>query len=79
MQSKLNNGNILINDNYIIYYTINSFPTEFTQIETVYNIIRVDWIVYDLITRCVVERRNRTFKDMMRSMMCKSNLVVFMR
>lgn len=40
IQSKLENHNILLNDNYIIYYILNLLLIEFSQIKIVYNTIK---------------------------------------
>lgn len=55
IQSKLKSHEIPINDAFVVYHTLNSLPTDFSQIKTAYIAQNQTWSVNDLISKCVVE------------------------
>ncbi|KAF7826463.1 UBN2 domain-containing protein [Senna tora] len=51
VQTNLKSLNIILLDTFMVPHTLNSLPSEFTQIKTEYNTGDTTWSVNDLITK----------------------------
>ena len=58
LQTKLKAHDIPIPDKFINYQALNSLPSSFSQIKTVYNTLNQTWGVNDLITKCSTRSQN---------------------
>ncbi|XP_016544171.1 uncharacterized protein LOC107844218 [Capsicum annuum] len=55
IQHKQKTLEMTLHSTYIVHSTLNSLPTEFSQMKTAYNTQNESWSINDLISKCVVD------------------------